>query len=141
MRDDRGSVLILGAGAVAVGFLVLVVGVDASAAFLQRRALVNLADASALAGAQAIDLSSYYREGASSATRLDPARVHGRVVTFLEGSGAAQIGGLALDQVTTDGTTVTVRLSAPLQLPFLSGAMAERVQVEAQARLAYRAAD
>lgn len=132
--------MLLGIGAVAVAALMLVIGVDASAAFLQRRALVNLADATALAGAQGIDLSAYYRDGASASTTLDPAAVQGRVVTFLAVSGEPAVQGLRLEDVTSDGTSVTVRLSAPLELPFSGALTGERIVVEAGAHLAYRAA-
>jgi hypothetical protein len=144
LRDERGSVLILGIGAVAVCLLALVVLVDASAAFLQRRTLVSLADAAALAGAQGIDLADYYANGASPATRLDPAVVPIRVRTFLAES--TPVEGLRLESLSTDGRTVRVVLSAPLRLPFRDGAALlsavgpGRVTVEAYARMAYAAA-
>ena len=142
VRGDRGSVLILGLGVVVISLLALVVGVDASAAFLQRRALVALADASALAGAQGIDMDSYYRHGASQATSLDARGVAARVTAFVEQ--ADTIEGLRLERVVTDGRSVTVRMSAPLRLPFLSvldfgDQISDPVMVEARALLSYRA--
>lgn len=139
--NDRGSVLILGLGVVVISLLALIVGIDASAAFLQRRALVALADASALAGAQGIDLDSYYREGASGATSLDAGSVSARVTGFI--AQADPIEGMRLERIVTDGRSVAVRLSAPLRLPFLSAldpshAIADPVTVEARALLAYR---
>lgn len=135
VRDDRGSVLILGVGWVAVCLLSVVVLVDASAAFLQRRQLVSLADAAALAGAQAIDLDAYYERGASTATRLAPALVPVRVRTHLERAGAGGIEGLMLEDVSSDGQGVRVRLSTPLRLPFLAGLFHDRVVAESWARL------
>ena len=132
---DRGSVLILGVGWVAVCLLALVVLVDASAAFLQRRELVSLADAAALAGAQAIDLDAYYEHGASSATRLEPRLVPVRVRQHLELAGATGADGLVLEEVSSDGTGVRVRLSIPLRLPFLAGLVDSRVVAESWARL------
>ena len=148
VRSDEGSVLVLGLGAVVVCLLALVIGVDASAAFLQRRALVALADASAIAGAQGIDLAVYYREGASAATGLDARAVTERVTSFLSTTGAAHrsgvegatVEGLRLEQVSMDDRTVVVRLSAPLRLPFLSALGDQAITVESRARLAYRAA-
>lgn len=142
--EERGSVLILGLGAVVLGLMGLVVGIDASAAFLQRRALVSLADASALAGAQGIDLDSYYRQGASDATMLDPRGVEARVTEYL--AQVHVIEGLRLEGVDSDGRSVTVRLSAPLRLPFASMLgpsvrILEPVAVEARALLAYRASE
>jgi Flp pilus assembly protein TadG len=135
-RDDRGSVLLLGVGWVAVCLMAVVVLVDASAAFLQRRQLVALADAAALAGAQAIDLDAYYADGASSATRLEPGLVPARVRAQLARAGAESIDGLALDAVTSDGWQVRVQLSAPLRLPFLAAVFDGRVVAESHARLA-----
>lgn len=144
-RSDDGSVLVLGLGAVVVCLLALVVGVDASAAFLQRRSLVALADASAIAGAQGIDLDAYYREGASASTGLDAPSVAQRVTSFLAASQGASSGGpavpgLRLEQVSMDDRTVVVRISAPLRLPFLSALGDRAITVESRARLAYRAA-
>jgi hypothetical protein len=140
LRDDRGSSTLLGIVLLWVCLLAMAVLVDASAAFLQRRQLVSLADAAALAGAQAIDIDAYYAEGASARTRLDPEAVDSRVRRYLRVSGATAAPGLAVERITSDGRRVLVRLSAPLRLPFLSSAFTERVVVEAGARLAYRAA-
>ena len=134
MRDDRGSALILGVGMVAVCLLAVVVLVDASAAFLQRRELVSLADAAALAGAQGIDLAAYYADGAGPATRLDPSTVTRRVHDFLAGSDP--LDGMRIDDLECDGRVVRVVLSAPLTLPFLQRG-SDRVVVESRARLSY----
>jgi hypothetical protein len=125
-------------GFTAVCLLAFVVLVDASAALLQRRQLLAAADAAALAGAQAIDLASYYESGASAATRLDVASVPRRVRAHLA---ASAIPGLTLDAVASDGDAVLVRLSRPLELPFLSTMFAERIRVESRSQLAYRAGE
>lgn len=133
---ERGSVLLLGIGFVAVCLLSVVVTVDASAAFVQRRELMAVADAAALAGAQAIDFDEYYRSGATIGTRLDPPRV---AQVARRQVAVAQDPQIAFDGVTTDGITVRVRLSRPLELPFLQSTFGDRVRVEAWARLDYRA--
>lgn len=137
---DRGSITLLVLGFTAVCLLALVVLVDASAAYLQRRELVARADAAALAGAQGIDLAAYYAHGATAATRLDPGTVARRVRTQVVRSGAADVAGLRLRTVSTDGERVHVVLSMPLRLPFLPDAFAAEVWAEADAVLAYRAA-
>ena len=121
-----------------VSLLAMAVLVDASAAFLQRRQLVSLADAAALAGAQAIDLDAYYAQGATDRTLLHPAGVTSRVHRYLIEAGAAGTPGLRVDRVASDGRQVLVHLSAPLRVPFLSGAFDDRVVAEASALLAYR---
>jgi uncharacterized membrane protein len=90
VTDERGSILITGAGLIAVCLLAVAVLVDASSAFVQRQQLFALADAAALAGAQAIDLDAYYAEGASAATRLDIGAVPGRVRAHLTRARAAE---------------------------------------------------
>jgi hypothetical protein len=137
--DDRGSVLVLGIGLIAACLLAVVVLVDATSAFLQRQHLLAVADAAALAGAQAVDLPTYYEQGASAATRLDVRLVPGRVQSHLQRTGARRlISGLAVDEVSSDGLRVVVGLSAPLVLPFLSGIVTDRIRVESVAQLAYR---
>lgn len=135
--NDRGSVSVLALGLVAVVALTFVVLVDATSAFVQRRSLVAVADAAALAGAQSIDLAAYYRDGASAGTGIDAAGVLPRVKAHL-----AQVRGidrLTLDTAATDGRTVLVALSAPLTLPFTGTWLTDRLRVESRAQLAYRA--
>jgi hypothetical protein len=135
--DDRGSVLILGVGLTAVCLLAFVVMVDASAAFLQRRQLLAVADAAALAAAQSIDLPAYYADGATSATRLDVGGLPRRVRAYVGRAGVPE--GSTVDLVQSDGRAVLVEMSAPLRLPFLSGLAIDRIRVESRAQLAYRA--
>ena len=122
---------------IVVAILAVAVAVDVSAAFLQRRTLMSVGDAMALAGAQSIDLDSYYANGASIGTRLTPAAVASaarRQVSVTRGSGEIQI-----ESVSTDGITVRVRLSEPLRLPFFGSLRDDRVRIESSARLDYRA--
>ncbi|MEY4136362.1 MAG: hypothetical protein RL205_490 [Actinomycetota bacterium] len=137
--DDTGSVMLLGIVLVAVCVLALAVVVDVSSLFIQRRNLAAIADAAALAGAQAIDLDQYYAHGASKATALDPATV-ARVVRAHVTAIAASDGmrGMRLVGVESDGESVSVHLSAPVQVPFLSSLVGERAEVIANARLDYR---
>jgi len=140
--NDRGSISVLVLGLVAVVAVSLAVLVDATSAFVQRRSLVAVADAAALAGAQSIDLAAYYRDGASSITGLDEPGVLPRVRAHLarvRTVAGAGLEGLTLDGASTDGRTVVVELSAPLTLPFTGRWLADRLHVESRAQLAYRA--
>lgn len=137
-RGDDGTVLLLGIGLLLVCVLGLVAVVDAGAAFLQRRALMAVADAAALAGAQAIDVDAYYRDGAREGTRLDPRLVTGaarRQISRLPDASAIDV-----EAIETDGITVHVRLRRPLDLPFLAAAVGGDVRVDSAARLDYRSA-
>ena len=134
LRDDEGSVLLLGIGLVVVCLLAMVIVVDASSAFLQRRALMSLADGAALAGAQAIDLDHYYAHGASTGTRLSSAGVAAAARAHLASAGSE----VTIEQIATDGVQVRVRLSAPVRLPFLGLGRTEVVRAQGSARLDYR---
>lgn len=137
--DERGSVLLLGVGFVIVCLLAIAVVTDVSAAFLQRRSLMSLADAAALAGAQAIDRDAYYANGATTGTRLDPGSVRAAATAHIVRANASlALPGLRVDAISTDGVRVLVALSAPLQLPFFGVVHQEFAQVESSARLDYR---
>lgn len=138
-KQDEGSVLILGIGLVGVCLLALAVVTDTTSAFLQRRSLYSLADSAALAGSQAIDLASYYANGAGEGTRLDSGAVTRKARTFLLAKTIQrEHPGLHVDAVTTDGITVQVDLSAPITLPFLGALRSDVIQVRSTARLDYR---
>lgn len=134
LREDEGSVLLLGIGLVVVCLLAVVMVVDASSAFLQRRALMSLADGAALAGAQAIDLDHYYSHGASIGTRLTGPGVVAAARAHLASAGTD----VTIEQIATDGVHVRVRLSAPVRLPFLGAGRTEVVRAQGSARLDYR---
>ncbi|CAB4912457.1 MAG: hypothetical protein F2923_07525 [Actinobacteria bacterium] len=138
-RSDEGSVLILGIGLVGVCLLSMAVVIDTTSAFLQRRSLYSLADSAALAGAQVIDLASYYANGAGEGTRLDSGAVARRTRAFLLADAIAlEHPGFQIDAVTTDGITVQVDLSSPINLPFLGALRTDVIQVRSTARLDYR---
>jgi hypothetical protein len=140
MRNDEGSVLLLGVGLVVMCLLAVTALIDVSAAFLQRQQLMAVADAAAIAGAQAIDLPAYYANGASAATILDPAAVDAAVERHLGRAGArATIPGLVVSRVWSDGQQVVVDMRCPISLPFLSGLFGGEVSVESWAQLGYRA--
>lgn len=137
---DDGSVLLLGIGLVVMCILAVTALVDVSAAFLQRQQLMSVADAAAIAGAQAIDLTSYYAQGASAATTLDAATVDAAVERHLTKARArTTIQGLVVSRVWSDGRQVVVDMSCPLELPFLTGLFGGDVSVESWAQLDYRA--
>jgi hypothetical protein len=135
---DRGSVLVLAVGLVTILLLGIVVLIDGSAAFLQHRALLSVADSAAIAGAQAIDVAAYYRDGASSATTIDPAAVPARVRALVSRFRDDLPEGLVIEEASSDGRRVRVVLSAPLQLPFREDLSAIRITVVSEAELAYR---
>lgn len=137
LAQDRGSVLLLGIGWIVVCLLALAVMTDVTAAFLQRRQLMAIADSAALAGAQTLDVDAYYAQGAQTGTRLSPAQVAAAARSHALAYG--DVPGMRVDSIVSDGVTVRVALSAPLRLPFFDSLRDETVRVAATARLDYRA--
>ena len=120
-RSDAGqaTLMILGlCGVLATGIAVVT---DASAAYLQRQGLDNLADGAALAGADLGAAGDDVYAGGVGADRLTITEEEARVAVrdYLVRAGAhARYPGLRA-VVTTDPATQTVRvrLTAPLHLP------------------------
>jgi hypothetical protein len=116
-RNERGSIapLIIGF-ALVVGVLVAVV-VDASTAYLRRQGLDSLADAAALAATDGLQGESVYTHGLGARAEIDAAAARRYVEDYLRSTDApARYPGLGWSVATTT-TTVTVRLSGPLDLP------------------------
>ena len=118
-RDERGQVTLLIIGFAGILLMAIVVVIDASAAYLQRQGLDNLADGAALYGAD-LGSSGVYEEGLD-AERLSQreAAVEAAVRDYLARADAASTYpgidvGVRIDPV---GRSVTVRLEAPIDLP------------------------
>lgn len=135
--DDRGSVLILALGFLAVLLTAVAVVTDVTSMYLQRRALAALADGAALAGSQAVDLSSYYRRGAAAGLAPDRTRVRGVVLDYLDAS-RDEIRGFRVDSVRVEGRTVLVDVRREATAPFsglLGATFSIRVEAGAQMNL------
>ena len=122
-KSEEGSVLLLILGLVVVAALFVTVVIDVSTLYLQRRSLMAGADGAALAGAQAIDKSTIYREGlpVEGPLPLDNAAAAAAVHSYIENSGLRHEFSNLQVEVETDGATVTVFLSARVQLPVTNG--------------------
>lgn len=116
-RDEAGTVTPLIVGFFIVVALLVAVVVDASAAYLRRQGLNSLSDAAALAATEGLQGEQVYTTGLGEAAVIDAAAAQRYVVDYLRSSGAyARYPGLR-HQVSASGTTVVVRVSAPLDLP------------------------
>jgi uncharacterized membrane protein len=118
-RDEHGQVTLLIIGFASILLMAIVVVIDASAAYLQRQGLDNLADGAALYGAD-LGSAGVYEEGLAE-VRLSQreAAVQAAVRDYLARSGAARThpGIVVGVRVDPSGRSVTVRLEAPLDLP------------------------
>jgi uncharacterized membrane protein len=114
---ERGTITVLVVGFLVVLALLTAVVVDASAAYLRRQSVNSLADGAALAAADGAQGAAVYENGLGDRAPLDPVVARASVAEYLRSTGAdATYPGLAW-QVSANGTTVTVRLAAPLDLP------------------------
>lgn len=117
--DERGQVTLLIIGFAGILVMAIVVVIDASAAYLQRQGLDNLADGAALYGAD-LGSAGIYEQGLGEERLLQQeAAVEGAVRDYLARADAASsYPGIAVSVlVDPAGRSVTVRLRAPLDLP------------------------
>lgn len=119
MRSERGqaSVIIIGFAMVIV--LLIVVVIDASAAYLKRQSLDTLADGAALHGADLAAQGDEVYSGGLGAGDLDLSRAeaHAAVRTYLRDVGAHRDHPGLRYTVTVQGERIVVRITAPADLP------------------------
>jgi len=116
-RGQSGQASVLVIGFFLVVALTVAVVVDASAAYLRRQGLSNLADAAALAAADGVMAEQAYAGNLERPAPIDPAVARRHATAYLDQVDArSTYAGLTLD-VGMRGDTVTVRLSAPVDLP------------------------
>lgn len=113
--QDQGSIMVLSLGFVIICVLAVGVVVDVTSVFIARRSLQAALDAAALAGAQGIDLPSYYARGAADGVVLNPGAVRARVSTQLQATPEVRLVAVRLEN-----STVVVRGSTSVRPP-LSG--------------------
>ena len=122
--SERGSITVM-----SIGFLLLlgtltVVVVNASAAFLQRQELNNLADGAALAAADGLDAAAFYEQ---REVVLHESDVQSLVAQYIAGSQAQ------LTVLEVDGDRVRVELARPMDLPLVPPGWVGRTVVVADA--------
>jgi uncharacterized membrane protein len=121
---ERGSITVM-----SIGFLILlgaltVVVVNASAAFLQRQELNNLADGAALAAADGLDAAAFYER---RQVVLSASDVRSLVTQYIADSEAR------LTALEVEGDRVRVRLARPMDLPLVPPGWVDRTVVVADA--------
>jgi Flp pilus assembly protein TadG len=79
MRDEHGAVLVAGLLLSLALLLVIGAAVDVGRAFIERRALVSVADQAALSGSQALDLNALH----TGQVALDPGEAQAAAAAVL----------------------------------------------------------
>lgn len=116
-RREAGQAALLLVGFFVVALLLAAVVVDASAAYLRRQGLDNVADGAALAGADGVQGREVYVGGLGERAQIDPAVAREHVAAYLRSTdAAARYPGLRWS-VAADAERVVVRVAAPLDLP------------------------
>jgi uncharacterized membrane protein len=116
-RGQRGQTTLLLLGFFLVAVMLVGVVVDASAAYLRRQALTALADGAALAAADAVQAAQVYTGGLGQRAQIDPAAARAYVATYLAQTRATERFEGLVYRVLPAGDSVTVQLSARLDLP------------------------
>ena len=124
MRRESGTITVVTIGFLLLLGLLTVVVVDASAAFLERQRLNNLADGAALAAADALDEAGFYTDRRLT---LDPAEARRLVGRHLAGEHVRAV------SVSTQGDTVTVHLERTIDLALAPPGWHSRTTIVADA--------
>ena len=129
VRAEAGQTAVLIIGFTLVVAMMVVVVVDATAAFLRHQHLSTLADGAALAAADGIAGEHVYTSGLPERPVVDPRAASTLAAEHIAATGAGQAyPGLVYD-VDTQGDRVVVRVTAPLDLPLPLPGVVERTWV------------
>lgn len=132
-RDDRGQTALLIIGFTLVLAMMVVVVVDATAAYLRRQALNTLADGAALAAVDGIEGEQVYLAGLAENAAVDPEAARELVSSYLVAVDAhRRYPGLS-HTVETDAERVVVRVAAPLELPLPFPGMGDTTHIRSTA--------
>lgn len=123
-RNERGTVTVMSIGFLILLGLLTVLVVNASAAFLQRQELNNLADGAALAAADGLDDTAFYER---RQVVLNGDVASELVSRFIAGSGAR------VTELSVRSDHVRIRLERPMDLPLVPPGWVDRTVVVASA--------
>lgn len=133
---DGGSIMVASIGFIVICILAVGVVVDVTSVFIARRSLQAAVDSAALAGAQAIDLPTYYQQGAGAGIVLEAAQVRARVRAQLRSTPE-----VVLTRVQLDSEVVVVTARTTMRPPmsgWLTGLGTQTLTAQAGAQLMYR---
>lgn len=128
--DDRGSILPLVAGYVALALTIVLLVASATSLYLERKRLLSLADSAALVGAEAYDLTDVTATDGIVRVELRGDNVASAVAEYLDAipDGFDE---LSVEEATShDGRSATVMLSAQWHPPVVSLLVPEGLRIE-----------
>lgn len=125
LADDRGSIMPLIAGFGALCLALVLVVVSATSLYLERKRLFSVADAAALAGAEA-----FVAEPGTIGPQLDNAGVATAVAQYLAVAPTGLEGLRIVDAAALDATSATVTLSCLWRPPILSVFVPDGIRID-----------
>lgn len=132
-RGEAGQTAVLIIGFTLVLAMMVVVVVDATAAYLRRQALNTLADGAALAAADGIQGEQVYTSGLGERAVVDPAAARSLVEEYLASVDAGRRYPGLTHAVEAHGDRVVVHVAAPLDLPLPLPRTGDNAHVTARA--------
>lgn len=124
-RPESGNISVMTIGFLAVLGLLLVVVINSSAVFLERRVLMNLADTVALSAADAVDEDDFLTHGDPQRLRIDP--------VLARRQAREQVGADTNVDLWVDGGRVRVRLERSVVFLIRPPGLTSRTVVVAEA--------
>lgn len=126
LRGERGSITPLAIIYVAIALLVALVVAAAGHLYLERKQLLEVADAAALSAAQSFDLDAVQLEADGVRVELDPEQVRARAADYVDRFGPD---GARVTQVTVSGDTVVVTVTGTWDAPLVNDVVPTSVDI------------
>jgi phage tail sheath gpL-like len=133
-RDEDGSTLLLAIFYGMLALLVVIMVTAATSLYLERKRLYSLADAAALVGAEAFELSSVSLDSGGPTLSLGSSQVRAAVAEFLEDNPVGSFDALALEDASSrDGKSASVTVSSAWRPPVVSLFAPDGIRLEVTA--------
>lgn len=133
-QNEDGSTLILAIFYGMLSLLLILLVTAATSLYLERKRLYSLADAAALVGAEAFELSSVSIDGGEPTLTLRSPQVRDAVTEFLENNPVGAFDQLTLEEASSiDGRSATVSVSSAWQPPILTLIVPDGIRLEVTA--------
>lgn len=119
MKEDKGSILVLGVGLAVICIALVTTLVNVSTVWIARNNLDSVADGAALAAVQAVDTRSVYTNGIGSALRLNGTQARAKAKLYVSRANMhGDVHNARIVSMQVTGHTVAVTLASDIELPF-----------------------
>lgn len=133
MKDDKGSILVLGVGLSIVALVLMTTLVNVSTLWIARNTLDSVADGAALAAVQAVDTRSVYTNGLGSSLRLNGNQARAKAHAYVaKANGQGDVHNVRITAFQVSAQSVAVTVTSDVILPF--GYLATSRTVSASSR-------